>query len=61
MSIIERAIESLRKELHDMLLKGYSLNHPKMLKKSQELDKYVTAYYQYTKARETLTHKNQLA
>lgn len=35
----------LREKLHKIVSRGYALSHPLVVKTSQELDKYVTAYY----------------
>lgn len=47
LSNLYEVIVKLRTELTQMLLDGYPINDPKVLKKSQELDKLVTAYYWY--------------
>ncbi|WP_227763658.1 aspartyl-phosphate phosphatase Spo0E family protein [Zhaonella formicivorans] len=49
MSILEIMIEKLRRELSELVLKGISLNDSLVIKKSQELDAYITAYYQKEK------------
>jgi hypothetical protein len=45
MLVIEIVIEKLRQELNFLVLNGMPLNSPLVIKKSQNLDKYVTAYY----------------
>lgn len=45
MSQIEKNIMALREELNKLLELGYKFTNPIVVKKSQELDRYVTAYY----------------
>ena len=47
MTDLFQVIQVLQKELTEMLLKGYNPKDPEVIRKSQELDKLVTAYYKY--------------
>lgn len=41
---IKDAVE-IREKLYRIIASGVALNHPTVVKTSQELDKYVTAFY----------------
>jgi len=47
MSDLLQVIKVLREELTEMLLQGRDPKDPEVIRKSQELDKLVTAYYKY--------------
>jgi hypothetical protein len=47
MTTLLQVIQVLQTELTQMLLKGYAASDPEVIKKSQEIDKLVTAYYKY--------------
>jgi len=51
MSDLLQVIKVLREELTEMLLQGRDPKDPEVIRKSQDLDKLVTAYYKYEQDR----------
>lgn len=61
MTNLQQVIQVLQKELTDMLLKGYDVKDPEVIRKSQELDKLITAYYKYEGSDKQLFPKQKKA
>jgi hypothetical protein len=58
MTSIRQAIQILQTELTEMLLNGRATNEPAVIRKSQELDKLVTAYYKFEYKKKLPKEKN---